>query len=107
MYYILPEGLKIESNEPVYCTVYTVVLYTVQCTVYGRHVKLQCSVKCISYTLYKVYESTVYSVEVCGVYTKRTRSVRDEQFSYKDIVNFVYVFFISIHIIYIYIIPLF
>ena len=24
MYYILPEGLKIESNEPVYCTLYTV-----------------------------------------------------------------------------------
>ena len=23
MYYILPEGLKIESNEPVYCTVYS------------------------------------------------------------------------------------
>ena len=29
MYYILPEGLKIESNEPVYCTV-----YNVQCTLY-------------------------------------------------------------------------
>ena len=27
MYYILYEGLKIESNEPVYCT-----LYTVHCT---------------------------------------------------------------------------
>ena len=24
MYYILYEGLKIESNEPVYCTVYSV-----------------------------------------------------------------------------------
>ena len=24
MYYILYEGLKIESNEPVYCTVYNV-----------------------------------------------------------------------------------
>ena len=24
MYYILYEGLQIESNEPVYCTVYTV-----------------------------------------------------------------------------------
>ena len=24
MYYILPEGLKIESNEPVYCTVYSI-----------------------------------------------------------------------------------
>ena len=24
MYYILYEGLKIDSNEPVYCTVYTV-----------------------------------------------------------------------------------
>ena len=29
MYYILPEGLKIESNEPVYCT-----LYSVHCIVY-------------------------------------------------------------------------
>ena len=27
MYYILYEGLKIESNEPVYCTVYTI--YTI------------------------------------------------------------------------------
>ena len=26
MYYILYEGLKIESNEPVYCTVYSVHL---------------------------------------------------------------------------------
>ena len=25
MYYILYEGLKIESNEPVYCTLYTYV----------------------------------------------------------------------------------
>ena len=30
MYYILYEGLKIESNEPVYCT-----MYSVQCTVYS------------------------------------------------------------------------
>ena len=29
MYYILYEGLKIESNEPVYCTV-----YNVHCTLY-------------------------------------------------------------------------
>ena len=29
MYYILYEGLKIESNEPVYCTV-----YSVHCTLY-------------------------------------------------------------------------
>ena len=29
MYYILYEGLKIESNEPVYCTVYTVHIYTI------------------------------------------------------------------------------
>ena len=29
MYYILYEGLKIESNEPVYCTVYiTINVYT-------------------------------------------------------------------------------
>ena len=26
MYYILYEGLKIESNEPVYCTVYIYIL---------------------------------------------------------------------------------
>ena len=30
MYYILPEGLKIESNEPVYYT-----LYTVHCILYS------------------------------------------------------------------------
>ena len=27
MYYILYEGLKIESNEPVYCTVYIIHAY--------------------------------------------------------------------------------
>ena len=32
MYYILYEGLKIETNEPVYCT-----LYSVHCTVYSVH----------------------------------------------------------------------
>ena len=32
MYYILYEGLKIESNEPVYCTV-----YSVKCKVYSVH----------------------------------------------------------------------
>ena len=32
MYYILYEGLKIESNEPVYCTIY-IVQFIVQCTV--------------------------------------------------------------------------
>ena len=31
MYYILYEGLKIESNEPVYCT-----LYTVQCVLLSK-----------------------------------------------------------------------
>ena len=30
MYYILPERLKIESNEPVYCTVYTVHTYMIK-----------------------------------------------------------------------------
>ena len=36
MYYILYEGLKIESNEPVYCTLYIVqyTMYNVQCTLY-------------------------------------------------------------------------
>ena len=36
MYYILYEGLKIESNEPVYCTLYTVycIMYIVHCTLY-------------------------------------------------------------------------
>ena len=38
MYYILPEGLKIESNEPVYCTVYTV--YSIQCILYIVHCTL-------------------------------------------------------------------
>ena len=33
MYYILPEGLKIESNEPVYCIMY-------KCTLYSVHVKM-------------------------------------------------------------------
>ena len=33
MYYILYEGLKIESNEPVYCTVY-IVYYTLYCILY-------------------------------------------------------------------------
>ena len=34
MYYILYEGLKIESNEPVYCTVYSIqcTMYSVYCT---------------------------------------------------------------------------
>ena len=30
MYYILYEGLKIESNEPVYCT-----FYIIHCTLYN------------------------------------------------------------------------
>ena len=37
MYYILYEGLKIESNEPVYYTVYSIhakVLITVVCLFY-------------------------------------------------------------------------
>ena len=36
MYYILYEGLKIESNEPVYCTVYSVqcTMHNVHCTLY-------------------------------------------------------------------------
>ena len=37
MYYILYEGLKIESNEPVYCTMYTVhhkYIYIVKFIVY-------------------------------------------------------------------------
>ena len=36
MYYILYEGLKIESNEPVYCTVYRVQC-TVHCIVIAKH----------------------------------------------------------------------
>ena len=37
MYYILYEGLKIESNEPVYCTLYIVhcTLYIIHCTLYN------------------------------------------------------------------------
>ena len=34
MYYILYEGLKIESNEPVYCTMYTHCTLYIHCTVY-------------------------------------------------------------------------
>ena len=40
MYYILYEGLKIESNEPVYCTVYNlfkvifIYLYMLRTTTY-------------------------------------------------------------------------
>ena len=34
MYYILYEGLKIESNEPVYCTMYICTMYSVHCTLY-------------------------------------------------------------------------
>ena len=38
MYYIVYEGLKIESNEPVYCTMHTVHVYnTIQCTMYIVH----------------------------------------------------------------------
>ena len=29
MYYILYEGLKIESNEPVYCTVYPTLYFVI------------------------------------------------------------------------------
>ena len=39
MYYILYEGLKIESNEPVYCTMY--ILYSVQCTLYRSPITTQ------------------------------------------------------------------
>ena len=35
MYYILYEGLKIESNEPVYCTVYIIQCTRVECTRYS------------------------------------------------------------------------
>ena len=35
MYYILYEGLKIESNEPVYCTMYMAHnAYNLQCITY-------------------------------------------------------------------------
>ena len=40
MYYILYEGLKIESNEPVYCTVYT-VFYNHICYMY-KHLPYMC-----------------------------------------------------------------
>ena len=58
MYYILYEGLKIESNEPVYCTVYTVyTVYSIQYTVY-----------CIHYTVYTVhinYNTYLYFSIIC------------------------------------------
>ena len=40
MYYILYEGLKIESNEPVYCTMYI------------EHCGILCTVKYIMYTVH-------------------------------------------------------
>ena len=43
MYYILYEGLKIESNEPVYCT-----LYTVQCIQYIVYVTNPTLIQCRS-----------------------------------------------------------
>ena len=65
MYYILYEGLQIESNEPVYCTLYTVhctvytvyyTVYSVQCTVY--------SVRCIYTTLLKIISfKTLYFIK--------------------------------------------
>ena len=46
MYYILYEGLKIESNEPVYC---------IQCTVYTVHCILY-NIYFVSYTMYNVLD---------------------------------------------------
>ena len=55
MYYILPEGLKIESNEPVYCTVYSVHLYSVHCTMY--------TYMCCYYESYELICSTCLYVD--------------------------------------------
>ena len=56
MYYILYEGLKIESNEPVYCTVYIVHCICVHCTMYMS-------------TLYTVYLSIIHCIyEYCTLY---------------------------------------
>ena len=45
MYYIVYEGLKIDSNESVYCTLYNIqCIYNVHCTLY--------SVQCIQCILY-------------------------------------------------------
>ena len=49
MYYILYEGLKIESNEPVYCTV-----YNVQCTMYSVHVYIGSSYQWIFIIAYTI-----------------------------------------------------
>ena len=64
MYYILYEGLKIESNEPVYCTLYIVqcTVYTVQCTKYIVHSTL-CTVRC---TLYTVRFTSAHVCSVCS-----------------------------------------
>ena len=36
MYYIVYEGLKIESNEPVYCTVYMLYIFVYRLFVVGK-----------------------------------------------------------------------
>ena len=45
MYYILYEGLQIESNEPVYCTLY-IILYRAHTTLY---IKLRIIISRISF----------------------------------------------------------
>ena len=57
MYYILPEGLKIESNEPVYCILYS-VYYTLYVCMYTLYVCM--------YTLYVC----MYTLYVCIIYSQ-------------------------------------
>ena len=54
MYYILYEGLKIESNEPVYCTLYRLFgCINVQCRLYNRPVRsIQFLILHIKYNTY-------------------------------------------------------
>ena len=49
MYYILYEGLQIESNEPVYCTVYNVycTLYSVQYICCGNTIMRVYYISCV------------------------------------------------------------
>ena len=54
MYYILYEGLKSESNEPIYCTVYIVIVHCNIYTVYIYSTFLIESCKLYSYNIYCV-----------------------------------------------------
>ena len=52
MYYILYEGLKIESNEPVYCTVY-IYIYILYIVLYILYIStFYCNIYYLIYVLH-------------------------------------------------------